>query len=118
VDGKKCVDPGLQTLLDMDGEIFLFEQSGHWVKIEAHPIEPNDQIPHGIKYSLTLHDRNNQRVLGFDNAHGVRPKRKKFGAQKVTWDHKHVQRSVEGYEFESAGQLMEDFWKAIDEIVK
>jgi hypothetical protein len=60
-------DSSLETLLDLDGEIFPME-NGYWTKFEASRVEPTLQIPHGIKYALTLHDRNNTRVLGFDNA--------------------------------------------------
>jgi len=114
---KKDIDPGLETLLDLNEEVFPME-NGYWTKFKVRRVEPNDQIPHGIRYSLTLHDRNNQRILGFDNAHRVGPKRKKFGATKVAWDHKHTQKKVEVYEFENAGQLVEDFWIAVDEIVE
>ena len=33
---------------------------------------------------------------------------------KVTWDHKHQMDNVEPYEFESAGQLLGDFSKAVE----
>ena len=108
---------GLDTLLELDREVFPME-NGYWTKIEARRVDPNEQIPHGVRYSLTLHDRFGRRVLGFDNAHGIKPKRKKFGARKITWDHKHTEGTVEEYEFESAGQLLEDFWAAVDEAVK
>lgn len=114
---KKAHDPGLETLLDLDGEVFMVGK-GYWTKFKACRVEQSEQRPHGIRYSLTLHDRSNQRVLGFDNTHGVKPKRKKFGARKVTWDHKHTGEKVEYYEFESAGQLMEDFWAEVDHILK
>ena len=68
-------DASLETLLDLDGGIFLMD-SGYWAKFEASRVEPAKQIPHGIRYSLTLHDRNNTRILGFDNAHGHKPKKK------------------------------------------
>lgn len=68
----------------------------------------------GYAYSLTLHDRNNTRVLGYDNAHAVKPLRKRFGAVKTTWDHAHRMNKVEPYEFESAAQLLEDFWNEVD----
>ena len=90
-------------------------ENGYWTKIEAYQVAPSDEIPHGIKYSLTLHDRNNRRVIGFDNAHGIKPSRKKYGARKVTWDHKHQMEKVLPYEFESAAQLVENFWKAAEE---
>jgi hypothetical protein len=110
-------DTSLQTLLDLDGEIFPMD-NGYWTKFEAYEVKPTKQMPHGIKYCLTLHDRNNTRILGFDNAHHHKPKRKRYGARKVAWDHKHKSEKVYHYEFESASQLMEDFWKAVDEIVK
>ena len=77
-------------------------------------MEANKHIPHGIRYNLSLHDKHNRRVLGFDNAHAIKPKKKKYGARKVTWDHKHQKEKVLSYEFESAGQLLEDFWTAVD----
>jgi hypothetical protein len=84
------------------------------LKFEAYQVEPSKQIPHGVKYSLSLHDRNNVRVLGFDNAHGIKPRRKKYGARKITWDHKHQREKITPYEFETAGQFLEDFWAAVE----
>jgi len=110
-------DSALETLLDLDGETFPME-NGYWTKFEASRVEPTLQIPHGIKYALTLHDKNNTRVLGFDNAHAFKPKKKKYGTRKITWDHKHKMNKVTQYEFESASQLLEDFWVAVDEILK
>jgi len=110
-------DASLDTLLDLDGEVFPMD-NGYWTKFEASRVEPTPQIPHGIKYSLTLHDRNNTRVLGFDNAHTLKPKKKKYGARKITWDHKHKMERVYTYEFESASRLIEDFWKAVEKILK
>ena len=76
-------DASLDTLLDLDGEIFPMD-NGYWTKFEASRVIPTPQIPHGIRYSITLHDRNNTRVLGFDNAHTLKPKKKKYGARKIT----------------------------------
>jgi hypothetical protein len=66
----------------------------------------------------TLHDRNNTRVLGFDNAHAFKPMKNKYGARKITWDHKHKTAMVHPYEFESVSRLIEDFWKEVEEILK
>ena len=79
----------LDTLLDLNGEIFMID-AGYWVKIEAKRVSPSPSVPRGIGYSLTLHDRNNVRVVGSDNAHAIKPKsRKRFSGRKVTWDHRH-----------------------------
>jgi hypothetical protein len=110
-------DTSLETLLDLAGEIFPMD-NGYWTKFEAYEVKPTEHFPHGIRYSLTLHDRNNTRILGFDNAHAHKPKKKRYGARKLTWDHKHKMEKVYKYEFESASQLINDFWKAVDEILK
>jgi hypothetical protein len=109
---------GLNTLLDLDGYTYRLNK-GYWVKFEAHPVNVTDQIPHGISYCLTLHDRLNRRVVGFDNAHGYafQSRRKKFGGRKVTWDHKHNCEKVSHYDFESAAQLIMDFWEEVGKIV-
>jgi hypothetical protein len=107
---------GLEGLLNLNGEIFPMD-SGYWTKIEAWCVDPSSKIPHGVRYSLTLHDRNNMRVLGYDNAHAVKPVKKRFGAVKTTWDHTHRMKKIEPYEFESAAQLMEDFWIEADRFI-
>ena len=107
---------GLEILLSLDGEVYRFE-SGYWTRFEAKRVSSTPDTPHGIRYNLTLHDRFNNRVLGFDNAHGIKPKKRKYGAQKLTWDHKHEREVTEPYEFESPAQLMEDFWQAAEAIL-
>jgi len=61
-------DYGLDTLLSLNGETFPMD-NGFWTKFEAYKVDISIQIPHGIKYSLTLHDPSNVRVFGIDNAH-------------------------------------------------
>ncbi len=87
--------------------------SGYWVKFEAKIVDTSLSVPHGIKYSLTLHNKRNNRVIGYDNAHSFKPK-KKYGAKKETYDHIHKQMNIVSYEFESAEQLLEDFWKSVE----
>jgi hypothetical protein len=45
----------LQTLLDLDALVF-WPNAKYWVKFSAKMVTPTDQVPHGVKYSLTLHD--------------------------------------------------------------
>ncbi len=110
-------DSSLENLLLMHGEVFPMD-NGYWTKIEAYEVEADQYTPHGIRYSLTLHNAKDQRVLGFDNAHAYKPQRKKYGGRKIAWDHKHKADHVTPYEFESAGQLLEDFWEAVEQIIK
>jgi len=108
--------PGLTVLLELNGEIFHMD-SGYWTRIEAKRVEPTSEIPHGIRYSLTLHDPHNQRVLGYDNAHAVQGRRRRFQGRRVAWDHRHEQDVVEPYAFDSAARLLEDFWADVDRLL-
>ncbi len=79
---KTGIDTGLETLLLLDGEVFPMD-NGFWVKFKVYPTPKNKHIPHGIKYSLTLHDKYNRRIVGYDNAHGIKPpKKKKFSGNR------------------------------------
>lgn len=110
-------DGALLYLLDLDGEI-LVQEGGYWVKIEARTCEVSPQVPHGISYSLTLHDRYGQRVLGFDNAHAPPKGRKGCYVRRVEYDHWHPDGlTIEAYEFTDAGKLLEDFFAAVDRIL-
>jgi len=60
-------DPVIDTLLDLDGSI-LEQGGGYWIKIDAARIPESPEVPHGIRYSLTLHEPYGRRILGYDNA--------------------------------------------------
>lgn len=107
--------PGLETLLDLDGQKIVFSDRA-WVKFEARLVDPTIQRPHGIEYNLTYHDSGNRRLIGFDNTHGVQPKRRRFRGRRVVYDHRHVGPQDQGrpYEFDSPEQLLIDFWATID----
>ena len=113
-------DIGLETLLDLDGSI-LEQEGGYWIKIEARRVPVSEQVSHGIRYSLTLHDGFGTRILGYDNAHAVKPsKRFKFAGQRLRYDHRHRTSSDKGvpYAFESAHRLLEDFFAEVDRVIK
>ena len=115
----KLPDPTIITLLELDGSVFEQER-GFWIKIEAKRIDPTELIPHGIRYSLTLHNRSGKRVLGYDNAHAVKPPGKfKFAGQRLPYDHKHRDASDTGvpYTFGSAQGLLEDFFAEVDKVI-
>lgn len=110
---------GLETLLDLDGQI-LVQEDGFWIKIEARLVKETDQRPHGIKYSLTLHGRDGKRLLGYDNAHGLKQTGKTHQAQRVPYDHRHPfeKRQPVSYAFSSPEELLEDFFAEVDDILK
>ncbi|WP_395405277.1 DUF6516 family protein [Pseudoduganella sp. UC29_106] len=112
-------DPVIDTLLDLDDSV-LDQGDGYWIKIEARQVEVSPAIPHGIRYSLTLHGPDGRRLLGYDNAHAIRPPRKlKYSGRRLPFDHKHRHASDLGvpYEFKDAQQLLNDFFADADRIL-
>ena len=113
-------DPALDTLLDLDGSI-LDQGDGHWIKIEARQIAQSELVPHGIRYSLTLHAPRGERILGYDNAHAVKPPNKfKYAGRVLAYDHRHRSASDKGipYEFAAAHQLLTDFFAEVDRVLQ
>ena len=116
-------DTGLEYLLGLDGNIEVQNEQGYWVKMEVSRVRATEERPHGIKYSLTLHAPDNTRLVGFDNAHGgVRPEGSHFkhAGKKYPFDHRHRHAKDEGvlYEFETAYQLVSDFYAEVDRVLK
>ena len=64
-----------------------------------------------LSYSLTLHDKGNQRVFGIDNAHGHDFKKNRFSGRRIVYDHKHLEEKVMPYDYESPAKLVEDFFQ-------
>jgi len=80
----------------------------------------NPELPNGIKYSLTLHDPQGERIFGIDNAH--RPKKQRGPAAKSkrakAADHLHRGGRVYAYEFKDAETLLADFDKGVNAALK
>jgi hypothetical protein len=58
-------DHELAFLLSLDGFEFRLA-SGYVIKIEAQTVTATRHRPHGVKYSLTLHDLSGSRIYGMD----------------------------------------------------
>lgn len=81
---------------------------------------PTPDIPHGIRYSLTLHEPYGRRILGYDNAHGVKPpKHFKHSGKRYPFDHKHLGLSHNGvlFEFKDAQGLLVRFFDEVDALL-
>ena len=76
---RKKRDHSLELLLDLDGLHFA-QEGGFWIKYEVSIVKTTVERPNGIKYSLTLHDSQGQRIFGIDNAH--RPKKRRGPAAR------------------------------------
>jgi hypothetical protein len=114
-------DKTIDNLLELDDTRFVVEERlGLWVKFEAKRIAPTSNRPQGIRYSLSLHDRFNMRIMGFDNAHAIEYGRKTTVAPKRTYSHWHKNQNDSGqpYDYITAGKLLEDFWTQVDLVIK
>jgi len=113
-------DHGIATLIELHDQI-LDQGEGYWIKIEAWRVVASAGIPHGIRYALTLHEPRGKRILGYDNAHAVKPTAKfKFSGQRLAYDHRHRSATDKGvpYEFQNAQQLLEDFFSEVDRVLQ
>jgi hypothetical protein len=112
-------DRAVSALLDLNGSI-LDQGGGYWIKMVALQVDVSDGIPHGIRYSLTLHEPYGKRILGYDNAHAVKPPKKfKYAGRVLAYDHKHRHTADKGvpYEFQDAQQLINDFFADVDRVL-
>lgn len=113
---------GLEYLLGLDGNIEVQNDAGYWVKMEITRVAVTSERPHGIRYSLTLHAPDDTRLIGFDNAHSVRPAGAHFKhtGKKYSYDHRHRHALDEGvlYEFDTVYQLVSDFYAEVDRVLK
>jgi hypothetical protein len=114
------LDTGLDNLLALHGTE-AHRDDAYWWKIEAWEVQPTKERPHGIRYNLTLHNKYNKRVFGLDNAHAVKPaKRKGFAAKRYDYDHLHKSAIDMGtpYEFKDCATLLNDFFSGIDTTIE
>ena len=108
----KKYDYALENLINLDGYIAEIGE-GYWIKIEAKKVAQSKEKPYGIKYSLTLHDTNGERVLGYDNAHAI-----PFNPSFKGHDHMHKGGKIIKYNYNDAAKLLEDFWKDVERITE
>jgi Family of unknown function (DUF6516) len=110
-------DPGLDRLLDLDG--FLAEVGGgFWIKVVAKRVQADEARPHGIAYSLTLHDGTGERVFGIDNAHMVRATLGPAGKRRGARDHVHRRETIRPYQYRDADALLDDFFREVEAILR
>jgi hypothetical protein len=111
-------DHEIRTLLDLNDQV-LDQEHGYWIKIEAWEVKPSSGVPHGIRYTLTLHAPSGKRILGYDNAHAVSVKGHKYSGRRLPFDHKHRHVADLGvpYEFKSVYKLLSDFFAEVDSVL-
>lgn len=109
----------LEFLLAFDGRIHQLEK-GYWLKFEVKRVASGKQQPHGLRYSLTLHDPRGRRLVGFDNAHAVQGHGSRKRRAQVAHDHWHRGMGDSGrpYSFVSADQLLADFFSEVGRVLE
>ena len=114
-------DKTLEHLLDLNGVRYVVDDSlGLWVKFEIRKVKPTGDKSCNIRYSLSLHDSYNTRIMGFDNAHVIEFGGKRNVAPKKALDHWHCNAEDKGrpYFYENAAKLLADFWSEVDKKIK
>jgi uncharacterized protein DUF6516 len=118
VDSKS--DDGRDYFLSLDRQWIGYEKE-YWVTFRVRGVDASAERPHGFQYSLSLHDDKDDRVLGYNNAHGVDvatgPSRK--SRRPKAFDHINRRgRSPVPYEFTTPYKLLEDFLADVDDILE
>ncbi|TMV81908.1 hypothetical protein FGG78_24585 [Thioclava sp. BHET1] len=114
---REARDHSLDTLLDLHGQRYFMGDKGHRVQFDVAEVEVSPERPHGLKYSLTVHNPRGERIAGFDNAHPA-PSGGKPGARKAEFDHKHRFKTVRPYDYHDAATLIEDFWQLAESVLR
>lgn len=110
-------DRSLDTLLHLDGVSYVVD-GPFWVKFEAKQVPVTPEKPHGLDYSITLHDGDGQRIFGFDNAHAISEGSGPGAKTRIEYDHSHKGERVRFYDYKDAVTLLTDFWTEADKILK
>jgi Family of unknown function (DUF6516) len=112
-------DPSLDALLDLDGQVLIVDPAGHyWVRFVVRRVPISEAKPHGLDYALSLHGPGGERLVGFDNAHGVRAQAGPGGRGRRVQDHRHRLKTVRPYDYRDAATLLADFWTDVDAVLK
>jgi hypothetical protein len=112
-------DHGLDTLLALDGVTYFVDQEGTYrVRFVVQRVGATAERPHGLNYSLTLHDRAGERLVGFDNAHPVSAGRRPSRRARTAHDHRHRHRTIRPYDYKDAATLLADIWEQVDAVLK
>ena len=107
-------DHTLQLLMDLDGLNYVYF-GGYWIRYAVSEAAVSRERPHGIKYSLTLHDPHGNRIFGIDNAHAPRTRNGPAGkpARTRAADHMHRGGRTYRYRFVDAETLLADLDKGV-----
>lgn len=108
-------DDELELLLSLESA--RFEMAPRVVvEFSARRTAVTPERPHGISYALMLRPKTGGPPwVRFDNAHRVETRGVRYGTRRATHEHWHRTAKDRGrpYEFTTAIQLLDDFWREI-----
>jgi hypothetical protein len=111
---------GWDYFLDLDRQSIAYD-NGYWTTFRVSTVRPSEGRPHGIQYSLSLHDGNGDRLVGYNNAHAVDvatgPARKSKRPKPFDHINRRGKKPVP-YAFTTPFKLLEDFFTEVDEILR
>jgi len=118
--GDSDRDVGREYFLSLDRQWIRYEKD-FWATFRVRVVDVSPERPHGFEYSLSLHGEKDDRVLGYNNAHGVDvasgPARR--SKRPTPFDHINRRgRKAVPYVFTTPYKLLEDFFADVDEILK
>jgi hypothetical protein len=102
----------LELLLSLDGAAYEMAP-GVIVEFAVQRTMVTPQRPHGISYALVLRPKaGGAPWVRFDNAHAIAQRGRR---RRRVYDHWHRTTQDEGrpYEFTTAMQLLDDFWREV-----
>jgi hypothetical protein len=112
-------DSSLDALLGLDGQVYVIDSdTGLWVRFVVRHVPVTEAKPHGLDYALTMHRRDGERLVGFDNAHPIRRQAGPAGRARGAQDHKHRLKTVRPYEYQDAATLLADFWAEVEAVCR
>jgi Family of unknown function (DUF6516) len=113
-------DQGRDYFLSLDRQWIGYEK-GYWVTFRVRRVEASEERPHGFQYSLSLHDANDDRVLGYNNAHAVDVGTGPATRSRRQRAYDHINRRGKRpvpYRFTTPYKLLEDFFTDVDRTLK
>jgi hypothetical protein len=111
-------DTSFDTLLDLDGSLMVLDDAGYWVKFAVRRVRVAEERPHGLDYEIALHDPQNHRIAGFDNAHSVPKRSGPSGRTNKAHDHKHRFKTITAYDYADPEALVTDFWELVESVLR
>ena len=125
--GRSDDEKGIELELEIDRfldhlhRFTLGMDGGYWVTMRARRVEPSPERPHGLEYALILHGPDDERLLGYDNAHPVSQQSGPAHRSKMPITLDHIDESGKPsrpYMFTSPFQLLADFWADVNRILE